>query len=92
MARFLAPLAIAATIAATGAFAQNSAPVHTATINTVKVSGAIATAANNSAAPGGRDSVTNLLDNFSDAQPAMPVLTPPGNTPHLGKDCAGAAC
>lgn len=93
MARFLAPLAFAATIAATVAFAQTPAPVHSATINTVKVSGAIATAANNGAAAGNHDSVTNLLDNFSDAQPAMPVLTP-ANTPQLGinKDCATAGC
>jgi hypothetical protein len=77
MARLLAPLAFAATLAATGALAQSSAPVHTATINDVKVSGVVATNTNTGTAAGSLDSVTNLLGNFSDARPVMPVLNPP---------------
>jgi hypothetical protein len=94
MTRLLAPLALAATIAATVAFAQTPAPVHSATINSIKVSGVTATSATSGVGAGSHDSVTNLLDNFSDVQPAMPVLASPASTPQLGagKDCATASC
>ena len=94
MIRILAPLAVAAIIAATGAFAQTPAPVHKATVGDVKVSGVAATNANTGAAPSGLDSVTNLLNNFSDVQPAIPVLNPPASPPQPGasKDCAGPSC
>ncbi len=94
MVRLLAPLALAATIAATGAFAQTPAPVHKATIGDVKVSGVVATNANTGATAGGLDSVTNLLDKFSVVQPAIPVLAPPTASPQPGasKDCVGPGC
>lgn len=94
MTRFLAPLAFAATIAATAALAQTPATIHSATINNVKVSGAVATSVSNGAGARGLDSVTNLLDNFSDAQPAIPVLTPPASSAQPGatKDCVGPSC
>jgi hypothetical protein len=94
MARFLAPLAVAVTIAATAALAQTPTTVHSATINNIKVSGVVATSVNNGTATHGLDSVTNLLDNFSDAQPAIPVLTPPAGLAQPGatKDCVGPSC
>jgi len=94
MAWFLAPLAFAATIAATGALAQTPAPAYKATVGDVKVSGAIATNANTGAAAGSLDSATNLLDKFSDVRPAIPALTPPGNSPQPGasKDCVAPSC
>ncbi|HEV2187095.1 MAG TPA: hypothetical protein VGR70_07790 [Stellaceae bacterium] len=94
MTRFLAPLAFAVTIAASAALAQTPAAVHSATINNVKVSGVVATSTNNGAAGHSLDSVTNLLDNFSDAQPAIPVLTPPASLAQPGatKDCVGPNC
>jgi hypothetical protein len=93
MARLLATLAFVATIAATGALAQNSTPVHYATINNVKVSGVVATNTNTGAEATSLDSV-NLLDKFCSVQPAIPVLTAPGNTPSSGasKDCVGHSC
>jgi hypothetical protein len=94
MVRFLAPLAVAATIAATGALAQTPTPIHKATIGDVKVSGVVATNANTGTASSGLDSVTNLLDKFSVVQPATPVLTAPGNSqqPGASKDCVGPSC
>ena len=94
MARLLASLAFAATIAATGAFAQTPAPVHKATVGDVKISGVVATNANTGATPSGFQDTTNLLDKFTVVQPAIPVLTPPGASPQSGatKDCVGPSC
>ena len=96
MSRFLAPLAFAATLAATSAFAQSPAPVHSATVNNVKVSGVVAASTSTSTAVGGggHDAVANLLDNFTSAQPVLPVLAPPAGAPHpgAGKDCATGSC
>ena len=92
MRRFLAPLAVTATILASNAFAQTPAPVHKATVNDVRISGVAATNANTGAPT--FDSVTNMLDNFSDVQPAIPVLPAPGSAapPGANKDCAGPSC
>lgn len=92
MVRLLAPLGIAAMILATSAFAQTPAPVQKATVGDVKVSGVAATNANTGAAA--LDSV-NMLNNFSDVQPATPVLPAPGSAgqqPGANKDCAGPSC
>jgi len=91
MVRLLAALGIAATILATSAFAQTPAPVHKGTVGDVRVSGVAATNANTGAPV---DSTTNLLGNFTDVQPATPVLPAPGNAapPGASKDCAGPSC
>ncbi len=91
MVRLLAPLVIAATILATSAFAQTPPSVHKATVGDVRVSGVAATVANTGASV---DSVTNMLNNFSDVQPATPVLPAPGRAtqPGANKDCAGPSC
>jgi hypothetical protein len=112
MARLLAALTVAATIAASAAVAQIPTPVQKttgndivqkaatndvvqkATVNDVKVSGVIATNANTGTATADLASATNLLDKFTDVQPAIPVLNPPARSPHSGmsKDCVGHNC
>ena len=94
MKRILLAFAFVASVAITGASAQTPAPIHKATVGDVKVSGVVATNTNPGAAPSGVDGVTNVLNKFSDVQPAMPVLTPPANPkqPGASKDCVGSGC
>ena len=94
MRRILLAFAVATSVAATGASAQTPAPIHKATIGDVKVSGVAATNENPGAAPSGADGVTNVLNKFSDVQPAIPVLTPPAGPKQPGatKDCVGSGC
>jgi len=94
MIRILLAFAVLASIATTGASAQTPAPIHNATVGDVKVSGVAATNATPGTIPSSTDGVTNVLDKFSDVQPAMPVLTPPANPkqPGASKDCVGSGC
>lgn len=90
MIRFLSSLAFVPAIAVTaGAFAQTTAPLQSATVNNVKVSGVAAstTGAPPSATPGGN---SNLLKNFESGVPVMPVLTTPNAT--TSRDCGGLGC
>jgi len=94
MTRILLAFAIAASVAATGASAQTLAPVQKATVGDVKVSGVAATNTHPSTAPSTVNGVANVLDKFSDVQPAIPVLTPPvaPKQPGASKDCVGSGC
>jgi len=90
MTRLLSGLGFAAALAVTaGAFAQTTAPLQSATINDIKISGVAAstTGAPPPAATGGS---TNLLKNFTSGVPVMPVLGKANAAPT--KDCGSLGC
>jgi len=90
MTRLLSSLGFAAALALTpAAFAQTTAPLQSATINDIKISGVAAptTSAPPPVATGGS---TNLLKNFESGVPVMPVLGKPNAAPT--KDCSSLGC
>jgi hypothetical protein len=92
MKNWLAPSLIAAMLAvAWGALAQTAAPVQSATVNNIPVSGVAATAPNSGALAAGVGGTADLLGQFTGAKPAMPVLTAP-TSPDPHNACGSSNC